>query len=98
MGLGNSDRGNPGLFEPRFRARFLSKSALTAVWPCRRIALVTRRTDDEKLLRAAIEAGLRVQQNGFSRTPGSPGSEGVATLQRIKVLLRNRSNNSKSNL
>jgi hypothetical protein len=58
---------------------------------------VTRRSADEKFLRAAIKAGLRLQRKGSFRAPGSSKSDGVGTLQRIKASLRNRRNTSKSN-
>jgi hypothetical protein len=58
---------------------------------------VTQRPADEKFLRAAIKAGLRLQQKGSSGTAGSRKSDGVATLLRIKASLRNQRNTSKSN-
>jgi hypothetical protein len=58
---------------------------------------VTHRPDDEKFLRAAIKAGLRLQRKGSCGTAGSPKSDGVATLQRIKASLGKRRNTSKSN-
>ena len=60
------------------------------------VGAVTQRPDDQKFLRAAIKAGLRMQRSGSS-DGGGPKSEGVATLQRIKASLRKRNSNSKSN-
>ena len=61
-----------------------------------RVLAVTHKPDDQKFLRAAIKAGLRMQRSGSS-DGGGPKSEGVATLQRIKASLRKRNSNSKSN-
>lgn len=61
-----------------------------------KVRAVTHRPDDQKFLRAAIKAGLRMQRSGSS-DGGGPKSEGVATLQRIKASLRKRNSNSKSN-
>ena len=57
---------------------------------------MTHRPDDQKFLRAAIKAGLRLQRTGSSDGGGTK-SEGVATLQRIKASLRKRNSNTKSN-
>ena len=57
---------------------------------------MTQRPDDQKFLRAAIKAGLRMQRSGSSDGGGS-NSEGVATLQRIKASLRKRNSKFKSN-
>jgi hypothetical protein len=58
---------------------------------------VTPHTDDEKFLRAAIKAGLRLQQRSASAKDGSPAGERVAVLQRIKASLRRRQTRLKSN-
>ena len=75
----------------------LAAAALTAGCFWHNVALVTQRSADEKFLRAAIKAGLRLQARETFRTPASPRSDGVATLQRIKASLRNRKKTSKTN-
>ena len=56
---------------------------------------MTQRPDDQKFLRAAIKAGLKMQRSNSSDGGGSK-SQSVATLQRIKASVRKR--NSKPNL
>jgi hypothetical protein len=56
---------------------------------------VTHTPDDQKFLRAAIKAGLRMQRSDSSDGGGSR-SEGVATLQRIRISLRKRKSKAKS--
>jgi hypothetical protein len=48
---------------------------------------VTQRQPDERFLRAAIKAGLRLQRRESCQKTGSADA-GVATLQRIKASLR----------
>ena len=57
---------------------------------------MTQRPEDQKFLRAAIKAGLRMQRSGSSDGGGTKG-ESVATLQRIKASLRKRNSNTKTN-
>jgi hypothetical protein len=57
---------------------------------------MTHRPGDEKFLRAAIKAGLRLQRTHPSESQGAKGSDGVATLQRIKASLRKRNSNLKT--
>jgi hypothetical protein len=57
---------------------------------------MTHRTGDEKFLRAAIKAGLRLQRAEATEVTGAKGSDGVATLQRIKASLRKRNSNLKA--
>jgi hypothetical protein len=58
---------------------------------------VTQHSDDEKFLRAAIKAGLRLQQRSLWAKDGSRAGESVAVLQRIKASLRRRQTRLKSN-
>jgi hypothetical protein len=44
-------------------------------------------------LRAAVKAGLRLQQNEAAEADGGTLSAGVRTLQRIKASLRKRNTN-----
>ena len=71
------------------------KTGLTLPGVALRIRAVTQRLEDQKFLRAAIKAGLRMQRSGSS-DGGGQKSEGVATLQRIKASLRKRNSNSKA--
>jgi hypothetical protein len=59
------------------------------------MSAVTHRPDDEKFLRAAIKAGLRLQQRNSCGKEGS--GESVAVLQRIKASLRRRQTKLKLN-
>ena len=59
---------------------------------------MTHRPSEEKFLRAAIKAGLRLQRNDSADPAGFAKSDGVATLQRIKTSLRKRNSNTKPNL
>jgi hypothetical protein len=59
---------------------------------------MSHRPSDEKFLRAAIKAGLRLQRNASSETvTGEMRQDGVATLQRIKASLRKQRSNLKIN-
>ena len=53
-----------------------------------KIALVTHRTETEKFLRAAVKAGLRLQEKSGGSAAG-PG-DGVETLRKIKASLRRK--------
>jgi hypothetical protein len=48
-------------------------------------------------LRAAVKAGLRLQQNETAEADGGTPSAGVRTLQRIKASLRKRNTNQDKN-
>jgi hypothetical protein len=51
---------------------------------------VTHRPEADKFLRAAVKAGLRLQQNETAETGGGMPGAGVRTLQRIKASLQKR--------
>jgi hypothetical protein len=51
---------------------------------------VTLRPEADKFLRAAVKAGLRLQQNETAEAGGGTPGAGVRTLQRIKASLRKR--------
>lgn len=51
---------------------------------------VTHRPEANQFLRAAVKAGLRLQQNETAEAGGGMPSAGVRTLQRIKSSLRKR--------
>jgi hypothetical protein len=53
---------------------------------------VTHRAETDKFLRAAVKAGLRLQQSEGA-AGGGTSSAGVRTLQRIKDSLRKRNSN-----
>ena len=73
----------------------MRKTALTDPGIPLNVRQVTHTLDDQKFLRAAIKAGLRMQRSDSSDGGGSR-SEGVATLQRIKTSLRKRKSKAKS--
>jgi hypothetical protein len=54
---------------------------------------VTHRAETDKFLRAAVKAGLRLQQSEAAAAGGGTPSAGVRTLQRIKDSLRKRNSN-----
>ena len=54
---------------------------------------MTHRPEAEKFLRAAVKAGLRLQQNETAEAGGGTPGAGVRTLQRIKASLRKRNSN-----
>lgn len=54
---------------------------------------MTHRPEADRFLRAAVKAGLRLQQNEAAETGGGTPSAGVRTLQRIKASLRKRNSN-----
>jgi len=56
---------------------------------------VTHRPEADKFLRAAVKAGLRLQQNETAEEGGGTPSAGVRTLQRIKASLRKQNFNRK---
>jgi hypothetical protein len=51
---------------------------------------VTQRPEADRFLRAAVKAGLRLQQNETAEAGGGTPGAGVRTLQRIKSSLRKR--------
>lgn len=59
---------------------------------------VTLRPEADRFLRAAVKAGLRLQQNEAAEAGAGTPSTGVRTLQRIKASLRKRNSNRKANL
>lgn len=59
---------------------------------------MTHRPEADKFLRAAVKAGLRLQQNEATEAGSGSPSAGVRTLQRIKASLRKRNSNQKANL
>ena len=59
---------------------------------------VPHRPEADKFLRAAVKAGLRLQQQEAAETGGGTSGAGVQTLQRIKASLRKRNSNRKMNL
>jgi len=59
---------------------------------------VPLQTEADKFLRAAVKAGLRLQQQEAAETGGGTPGAGVRTLQRIKASLRKRNSNRKMNL
>ena len=57
---------------------------------------VTLQSEADKFLRAAVKAGLRLQQN--EETGSGTLGAGVRTLQRIKASLKKRNSNKKKKL
>ena len=54
---------------------------------------MTHRPEADKFLRAAVKAGLRLQQNETAEAGGGTPNAGVRALQRIKASLRKRNTN-----
>jgi hypothetical protein len=57
---------------------------------------VTLRPEADRFLRAAVKAGLRLQQNEAAEASGGMPSAAVRTLQRIKASLRKKNSNRKT--